>query len=88
VFSGKVTEYANYHHGDKALHDTIINMAQDFQNTNNIPLMQPEGHFGNVLGDLPGGARYISIKRNPLINKIFPIKFLDILPYDYSETED
>ncbi len=44
--AGYVAEHTAYHHGEVSLHGTIINMAQDFVGSNNIPLLYPSGQFG------------------------------------------
>ncbi len=43
IFSGTVISYSNYHHGETSLYNTIINMAQTHQNTNNIHYIEPVG---------------------------------------------
>src|SRR6056300_196271 len=40
----KVAEYAEYLHG--SLDGVVVNLAQDFTGTNNIPLLQKKGNFG------------------------------------------
>lgn len=47
--AGYVSEQTGYHHGENSLHSTIINMAQDFVGSNNIPLLEPCGQFGTRL---------------------------------------
>ena len=44
--AGYVAEHTAYHHGEESLHGTIVNMAQDFVGTNNLPLLLPSGQFG------------------------------------------
>lgn len=41
--AGYVAEHSAYHHGEASLCSTIVNMAQDFLNSNNINLLQPIG---------------------------------------------
>ena len=41
-----VAEHTGYHHGEASLLGTIINMAQDFVGSNNLPLLVPSGQFG------------------------------------------
>lgn len=45
--AGYVSEQTSYHHGEAALHGTIIGMAQDFVGSNNLPLLYPAGQFGS-----------------------------------------
>ena len=45
-----VSEISAYHHGEVSLQGTIINMAQDFVGSNNLPLLEPIGQFGTRVG--------------------------------------
>ena len=43
-----------YHpHGDQAIYDALVRMAQDF--SMRLPLIDGQGNFGSVDGDAPGG---------------------------------
>src|SRR5437868_13019943 len=54
-----------YHpHGDKAVYDTIVRMAQDF--SMRYPLVQGQGNFGSVDGDAPAAMRYTEARMTPL----------------------
>ncbi|MDE2037958.1 MAG: DNA gyrase subunit A [Patescibacteria group bacterium] len=47
----------NYHpHGDVAVYDTLVGMAQDFRMR--YPLVQGQGNFGNIDGDPAAAMRY------------------------------
>ncbi len=47
----------NYHpHGDMAVYDTLVRMAQDF--VMNVPLIEGQGNFGSIDGDSPAAYRY------------------------------
>ncbi|MCX7718195.1 MAG: DNA gyrase subunit A [Candidatus Sumerlaeaceae bacterium] len=47
----------NYHpHGDAAIYDTLVRMAQDF--SLRYPLIDGQGNFGSVDGDPPAAMRY------------------------------
>ena len=47
----------NYHpHGDVAIYDTLVRMAQDFSMGH--PLVDGQGNFGSVDGDPPAAMRY------------------------------
>src|SRR2546425_12660441 len=47
----------NYHpHGDAAIYDTLVRMAQDFNMR--YPLADGQGNFGSVDGDPPAAMRY------------------------------
>ncbi|MFB6212562.1 MAG: DNA gyrase subunit A [Candidatus Magasanikbacteria bacterium] len=50
-----------YHpHGDKAVYDTLVRMAQDF--SLRYPLVDGQGNFGNVDGDSAAAQRYTEAK--------------------------
>jgi DNA topoisomerase-2 len=59
--SGAVAELTLYLHGEQSLNDAIVNMAQDFMGSNNLPLLFPDGAFGTRLGNGKDAAspRYI-----------------------------
>ena len=46
-----------YHpHGDQAIYDALVRMAQDF--SLRLPLIDGQGNFGSVDGDPPAAMRY------------------------------
>ena len=46
-----------YHpHGDQAIYDTLVRMAQDF--SLRVPLVQGQGNFGSIDGDSAAAMRY------------------------------
>ncbi|PIU51887.1 DNA gyrase subunit A [Candidatus Desantisbacteria bacterium CG07_land_8_20_14_0_80_39_15] len=54
-----------YHpHGDIAIYDTLVRMAQDF--SLRYPLIDGQGNFGSVDGDAPAAMRYTEVKLDPL----------------------
>lgn len=54
-----------YHpHGDAAVYDTIVRMAQDF--SLRYPLINGQGNFGSVDGDPPAAMRYTEVKMTRL----------------------
>src|SRR5207247_7086583 len=47
----------NYHpHGEAAIYDTLVRMAQDFNMR--APLVDGQGNFGSIDGDPPAAMRY------------------------------
>jgi DNA gyrase subunit A len=54
-----------YHpHGDTAVYDAIVRMAQDF--SLRYPLVDGQGNFGSVDGDAPAAMRYTEIRMTRL----------------------
>jgi len=50
-----------YHpHGDSAVYDTAVRMAQDF--SMRYPLIDGQGNFGSIDGDSPAAMRYTEIR--------------------------
>lgn len=50
-----------YHpHGDAAIYDALVRMAQDFSMS--LPLLDGQGNFGSLDGDSPAAMRYTEIR--------------------------
>jgi DNA gyrase subunit A len=50
-----------YHpHGDTAVYDTVVRMAQDF--SLRYPLIDGQGNFGSIDGDPPAAMRYTEVR--------------------------
>lgn len=78
--TGRVADFAAYHHGDASLNAAITKMAQDFIGSNNLPLLEKDGQFGsrNKLGEDASAPRYIAAYLSPLVKLLFP-KVDDVL---------
>lgn len=58
-----------YHpHGDIAVYDALVRMAQDF--TLRYPLIIGQGNFGSIDGDPPAAMRYSEVKLSPLAEEM------------------
>jgi len=58
-----------YHpHGDTAIYDTIVRMAQDFNMR--YPSIDGQGNFGSIDGDSPAAMRYTEIRMARLAEEI------------------
>jgi DNA gyrase subunit A len=58
-----------YHpHGDTAVYDTMVRMAQDF--SMRYPLIDGQGNFGSVDGDAPAAMRYTEVRMARIANEV------------------
>ncbi|MBS1959302.1 MAG: DNA gyrase subunit A [Bdellovibrionales bacterium] len=58
-----------YHpHGDLAVYDTIVRMAQDF--SLRYPLIDGQGNFGSIDGDSAAAMRYTEIRMNKITDEL------------------
>ncbi len=58
-----------YHpHGDTAVYDTMVRMAQDF--SLRYPLVDGQGNFGSIDGDSPAAARYTEVRMTKLAEEL------------------
>jgi DNA gyrase subunit A len=55
-------------HGDAAVYDTIVRLAQDF--SMRYPLVDGQGNFGSVDGDPPAAMRYTEIRMQRLAHEM------------------
>ena len=58
-----------YHpHGDSAVYDTIVRMAQDF--SMRYPLVDGQGNFGSIDGDSAAAMRYTEIRMDKIAHEL------------------
>ena len=79
-----------YHpHGDQAVYDTIVRMAQPF--SMRYLLVDGQGNFGSVDGDAPAAMRYTEVRMSKLAHELLADidkETVDFVPnYDESESE-
>ena len=74
-----------YHpHGDTAVYDTIVRMAQDF--SLRYPLIDGQGNFGSIDGDSAAAMRYTEIRMAKIAHDL--LADLDKETVDFSENYD
>ena len=56
-------------HGDKAIYDSLVRMAQDF--SIRAPLIEGQGNFGNIDGDNAAAMRYTEARLDLVSNYFF-----------------
>ncbi|MGD0958428.1 MAG: DNA gyrase subunit A [Methylomonas sp.] len=79
-----------YHpHGDTAVYDTIVRMAQPF--SLRYMLIDGQGNFGSVDGDSPAAMRYTEVRMSRIAHELLADldkETVDFVPnYDESESE-
>ena len=74
-----------YHpHGDTAVYDTIVRMAQDF--SLRYPLVDGQGNFGSIDGDAAAAMRYTEIRMAKIAHEL--LADLDKETVDFSPNYD
>jgi DNA gyrase subunit A len=77
-----------YHpHGDTAVYDTIVRMAQPF--AMRYMLVDGQGNFGSVDGDAPAAMRYTEVRMSRLAHELLSDLDKDTVDFtpNYDETE-
>src|ERR1043165_1661222 len=79
-----------YHpHGDNAVYDALVRMAQDF--SMRYMLVDGQGNFGSVDGDAPAAMRYTEVRMSRITSELLADtekEDVDFVPnYDGSESE-
>jgi len=80
----------NYHpHGDMAIYDTMVRMAQEF--SFRMPLIDGQGNFGSIDGDPPAAMRYTEARMSKITEELIADidkDTVDFIPnYDESRKE-
>jgi len=74
-----------YHpHGDQAIYDALVRMAQDF--SMRLPLLDGQGNFGSVDGDPPAAMRYTEIRMGKSAHAL--LEDIDKDTVDFAENYD
>lgn len=74
-----------YHpHGDSAVYDAIVRMAQDFSMRN--PLVDGQGNFGSMDGDPPAAMRYTEVRMTKIAGEL--LADIEKETVDFSATYD
>ena len=79
-----------YHpHGDTAVYESIVRMAQDF--STRYPLIDGQGNFGSIDGDPPAAMRYTEVRLSRFAHELLAelnYDTVDFIPnYDESDQE-
>lgn len=92
TLASQIVAKTAYHHGAVSLEGTIVNMAQSFPGSNNIPLLFPDGAFGSRAKDVENGkksdvaaARYIYSKLQNITQYIYPEEDDPVLEKDIED---
>ncbi|WP_282603286.1 DNA gyrase subunit A [Paracoccus sp. PARArs4] len=74
-----------YHpHGDSAIYDALVRMAQDFSMS--LPLLDGQGNFGSMDGDPPAAMRYTEVRMDKPAN--FLLMDIDKETVDFQDNYD
>ena len=73
--------FTDYHHGTGSMEGTIVGLGQTHPGSNNIPLVQKFGQYGDRLNKKPSAARYIKAKLAPIFRQL--IKKEDDLIFEH-----
>ncbi len=71
-------------HGDSAIYDALVRMAQDF--SMRLPLLDGQGNFGSVDGDSPAAMRYTEVRMDKPAAAL--LADIDKSTVDFEETYD
>lgn len=69
IAAAGIQEVSCYHHG--SLEGTIVNMAQSFPGSNNVPFLEDIGQFGSRISPVPSASRYIFTKLSDHFRKLY-----------------
>ncbi len=76
---------AKYHpHGDAAIYDTLVRLAQDF--SMRYPLVNGQGNFGSIDGDTAAAMRYTEVKLQKIAEEL--LEDIDKNTVDFMPTYD
>ncbi|HEX2359152.1 MAG TPA: DNA gyrase subunit A [Solirubrobacterales bacterium] len=74
-----------YHpHGDAAIYDTLVRMAQEF--SLRYPLVDGQGNFGSIDGDMAAAMRYTEARLGPLATQM--LRDIDADTVDFGPNYD
>lgn len=69
IAAAGIQEVSCYHHG--SLEGTMVNMAQSFPGSNNVPFLEDIGQFGSRVSPAAAASRYIFTKLSDSFRKLY-----------------
>ena len=85
-FMGSIAKMTSYHHGDISLYGACVTMARKYLGTNLIPLINPDGNYGDrIVKDSAASARYLYTSLNKITRLIFTDEDDELLQYEFEE---
>ena len=78
-----------YHpHGDSAVYDAMVRMAQDF--SMRYPIVEGQGNFGSIDGDPPAAMRYTEVRMAKITDQMLADIEKETISYspNYDGSED
>lgn len=85
--AGRVVDIMAYHHGDAALQETIVKLAQDFPGSNNVPFLDALGSFGTSKKKQGSAPRYIFTRLSKEFHKFFDKRDQEVVTYLFDDGE-
>jgi DNA topoisomerase-2 len=83
ILDSRMKEYCEYLHG--SAENVIVNLAQNYSGTNNIPLLAREGNFGTRLVQEASASRYIYTYGSNELFDLFKKEDQEVLTKQYFE---
>lgn len=89
TLASSISKKTDYHHGENSLYEAIINMAQDFVGTGNLPIFEPIGQFGSRFdgGKDAASPRYIFTALKKWVPIVYNELDYELLEYNYNDNE-
>lgn len=87
TLGGFVKQLTHYGHGEAAMEETIVGMAQTVPGNNNINLLEPIGQYGTVIkgGKDAAAGRYVKTAITPYVTALFPESDMPVLRYRHED---
>lgn len=66
-----IAGFTEYLHGEEGLSSVIVNLAQNFVGSNNMPFLKRDGNFGTRHKPAASAPRYIKTRKEDYLDKIY-----------------
>lgn len=88
ALGNRASDLTDYDHGDDSITEAVVTLARSYPGSNNLPLLQGHGQFGNAVDNDNSEVRYIHVSRHTNLSQLILEADEKVLQKQYSNSQE